>query len=143
VKKEWIMINESKIPPALFEETDRRFKIGPSTIAGAGLGLFAAIALTEGERLMIQGIAIKPGSMADQCTAYADLYKIRIGTYLIIPSGFSAMVNHSETDANLDKVHDDSPCGWFVTNRSVEAGEELFFRYHPYALEQFSSTSPG
>ena len=53
------------------------------------------------------------------------------------------MVNHSETDANLDKVNDGSICGWFVTNRFVEAGEELFFRYHPYALEQFSSTSPG
>jgi len=137
------MTNEPKTTPALFEETDTRFKIGPSTIAGAGLGLFAAIALAEGERLMIEGIAIRPGSIADQCTKYADQYKIRIGPYLMIPSGFSAMVNHSETDANLDKVHDDSPCGWFVANRSVEAGEELFFRYHPYALEQFSNTSPG
>ncbi len=137
------MTNEPKTTPALFEETDTRFKIAPSTIPGAGLGLFAAIALTEGERLMIQGIAIKPGSIADQCTAYADLYKIRVGPYLVIPSGFSAMVNHSETDANLDKLNDGSSCGWFVTNRFVEAGEELFFRYHPYALEQFSTTSPG
>ncbi len=136
------MTDQPKTAPALFEETDTRFKIAPSTIPGAGLGLFAAIPLAKGERLMVEGIAIRPGSIADHCTAYADFYKIRIGNYLIIPAGFSAMINHSGTDSNLDKVHDDSPCGWFVTNRSVEPGEELFFRYHPYALEQFSTANP-
>ena len=70
------MTNEPKTTPALFEETDTRFKIAPSTIPGAGLGLFAAIALTEGELLMIQGIAIKPGSVADQCTPYISIVSL-------------------------------------------------------------------
>lgn len=136
------MINPAPISPVLFEETDTRFKIAPSTIPGAGLGLFASIPLAEGERLMIHGIAIRPGSIADQCTAYANLYKIRVGPYLIIPSGFSAMVNHSETSPNLVREINDSACGWFVTNRPVAAGEELFFCYNPYALDQFSATNP-
>jgi hypothetical protein len=113
-------------PPVLFDEIDERFQIARSTIPGAGLGLFAKIPLAAGERLMIRGVTIRSGSIADQCTAHADLYKFRVGPYLLIPIGFAAMINHSDDRYNLDR-HLDDTCGWLVTNRAESAGEELFY----------------
>ncbi|MCY2933443.1 MAG: SET domain-containing protein [Planctomycetota bacterium] len=123
-------------PPVLFDEIDERFQIARSTIPGAGLGLFAKIPLAAGERLMIRGATIRSGSIADQCTAYADLYKIRVGPYLLIPIGFAAMINHSDDRYNLDR-HLEDTCGWLVTNQAVSAGEELFIKYSEFALNQF------
>jgi hypothetical protein len=119
----------------IIEENDPRFRIGPSTVPGAGSGLFANVALAVGDRLLVIGVLIDPGSVADKCTRYADVYKLRVEGRLLIPLGFAALVNHSDRP-NLEKdVAGESV--YLRAVRPIAAGEELFLRYSEYALERF------
>lgn len=117
------------------EEADDRFYVAESTVPGAGRGLFARVALSAGERLEVIGVLVRPGSLADDCTRFADEYKLRAGDMLLIPLGFGAMVNHSGTP-NLEKVFEDERL-YLCASRPVQAGEELFFEYSAYARERF------
>ena len=87
----------------IVEERDGWFSIRPSTIPGAGLGLFAKVPLPKGARLEVRGVSITANSTADRCTRYADAYKFRVGRQLLIPLGYAALVNHSARP-NLKKV---------------------------------------
>src|SRR5262249_15243493 len=118
------------------DETDPRFFVADSTIAGAGRGLFARIDLAAGESLRVVGVLIASGSVADDCTRFADAYKFRVGDYLLIPTGYAALVNHSKARANLEKVVTGHEV-FLRTTRPVAAGEELFFCYSEYAQERF------
>lgn len=123
------------LTPPLFEESDQRFYVAESTVPGAGRGLFARVPLSPGDRLHVIGVLVRAGSDSDTCTAYADHYKFRVGDKLLIPLGFGGMVNHSLAP-NLEKVIDGE--GVFLqVLRPVQAGEELFFTYSPYAQEKF------
>jgi hypothetical protein len=116
-------------------ETDRRFRIAESTIPGAGKGLFAEVALAEGDELEVVGVLVLAESDSDHCSYYADEYKIRVGQYLMIPLGYGAVVNHS-SEPNMEKVID----GHRVCLRAlrpIDPGEELFWRYSDYAQERF------
>lgn len=117
-------------------EEDPRFVVADSTIESAGRGLFARAALAVGERLQVVGVLIAAGSVADDCTRYADAYKFRVGDRLLIPLGYAALVNHSRARPNLEKVvaGDDV---FLRVIRPVAAGEELFFCYSDYAQERF------
>src|ERR1043166_2262957 len=87
-------------------ETDHRFYTAPSTLAGAGEGLFAAVPLERGDRLHVIGVSIDRDSIADRCTSFADQYKLRVGDdRLLIPFGWGAKVNHHH-EPNLQKVID-------------------------------------
>lgn len=119
----------------MIDETDARFFVGPSTIPGAGSGLFARVPLSLGDQLRVIGVFVAPGSVADACTRYADAYKIRVGDRLLIPVGYAALVNHSDRP-NVEK-HQDGDLVYFRALRAIEAGEELFFRYSDYARERF------
>lgn len=79
-------------------EHDDRFRIGASSIEGAGYGLFAAKDIPKGSFLEVIGVQVKRGSVADQCTAFADRYKFLASddTFVVIPMGWGAMVNHSD-----------------------------------------------
>ena len=113
-------------PPRLAENDDR-FTIGPSTIAGAGSGLFATVDLPAGAEFEVIGVLIPRETSADYCTRYADHYKFRVGDELLIPVGFGALVNHS-AHPNLEKVIADGRV-WFRVREDVSAGEELYFEY--------------
>jgi len=126
--------------PMLSEETDTRFEIRNSTIAGAGRGLFAKVPLEEGSRLEIIGIFIVSGSIADECTRYADIYKFRVGDYLLIPAGYGGMVNHS-AQPNIAKIIAKQRV-YLQTLRPIAAGEELFFRYSDFAVAQMAGKTP-
>jgi hypothetical protein len=117
-------------------ESDPRFFIADSTIPGAGRGLFARVDLAVGERLAVVGVLIEAGSVADDCTRYADAYKFRAGERLLIPVGYAGLVNHSPAGANLEKVVEGDEVFLRVV-RPVRAGEELFFCYSDYAQERF------
>jgi hypothetical protein len=119
----------------MVEETDGRFYIGPSTIPGAGDGLFARVPLRAGDRLAVIGVTIRADSPADLCTRYADEHKYRVGDALLIPIGYGAMVNHSPSP-NMAKVVDGGDL-YLEALRHIDAGEELFFAYDPRALERF------
>ena len=118
------------------DETDDRFTVGPSTIAGAGQGLFAAVPLAPGDTLRVVGVRVAADSVADRCTRYADAYKFRAGADLLIPLGHAALVNHAATGANLEKIVDGDDVHLRVT-RPIAVGEELFFTYSAYAQERF------
>jgi len=108
-------------------EDDDRFIISTSTILNAGSGLFARKLLEKGERLEVIGVLLRAGSVADLCTRYADCYKFRVGEFLLIPVGFGGMVNHS-IEPNMEKAIEGQTV-FLRTNRVVQPGEELSFRY--------------
>jgi hypothetical protein len=119
----------------IVDESDSRFYAAPSTIPGAGQGLFARVPLPAGERLTVLGVLVMRGSPSDRYTAFADEYKLRVGDYLLIPCGLAAMANHS-SQPNLTKVVDGDALFLELT-RAVEAGEELCFAYSEYARERY------
>jgi hypothetical protein len=92
-------------------ETDQRFYVRQSTIPEGGEGLFAAVSLLQCDRLRVVGVLIAANSVSDRCTRYADPYKVRVGEYLLIPTGWCAMVNHRE-DANVEKVIEARTSTW-------------------------------
>ena len=72
------------------------------------------------------GVLIAANSVSDRCTAYADPYKVRVGEYLLIPTGWGAMVNHRE-DANVEKVIEGEDV-YLEVLRPIAKDEEIFFR---------------
>jgi hypothetical protein len=116
-----------------------RFCIKPSTVRGAGRGLFAKKAIVRGERFEVTGILIGKGSASDTYTRYADAYKFRVGKQLLIPTGCGAMVNHSDTPC-LEKL-----IVWkklyLRALKSIKAGDELFFQYSRYARKRFKGSA--
>ncbi|MSO56772.1 MAG: SET domain-containing protein [Acidobacteria bacterium] len=120
-------------------ETDDRFYVAPSTLAGAGHGLFARVTLKEGSRLSVIGVLVQANSDSDRCTAFADAHKVRVGGQLLIPLGFGAMVNHSSSP-NLGRVIEGDAVHLQLL-RDVAAGEELFFTYSAYAQQRFRLSS--
>jgi hypothetical protein len=114
---------------------DTRFEIRPSTIPQAGRGLFARVDLPVGERLEICGVLIVPDSITDQCTGWADAYKIRFSNTLILPTGFAAIVNHSDRPNVMKReIHGKY---FFEVSITIQKGEELFFKYSDYAVDRF------
>jgi hypothetical protein len=120
----------------ILDEDDDRFCAGPSTIAGAGQGLFARVPLQAGDRLAVIGVLVRRQSASDGYTAFADEYKLRCGDYLLIPCGIAALANHSP-QPNLQKVVEGDAV-FLVLRRDVNAGEELCFTYSEYARERFA-----
>jgi SET domain-containing protein len=120
----------------ILDESDARFYVAPSTIPGAGRGLFARVPLSAGDRLVVLGVLVRRGSASDEYTGFADEYKFRVGAYLLIPCGVAAVANHS-SQPNLTKVVDGETLFLELT-RDVTAGEELCFAYGEYARERYA-----
>jgi hypothetical protein len=123
----------------LIDETDDRFEVRPSTVRGAGNGIFARIALPAGAIFEVIGVVVRRGSIADVCTHFADHHKFRIGDNLLIPVGFGGLVNHAPMP-NLEKVIEGNRV-FLRALRAIAAGEELFFRYPEAALERLGISS--
>ena len=119
----------------IVDEADARFCAAPSTVPGAGQGLFARVALPAGTRLAVVGVFVNRDSEADRCTAFADAYKLRAGDRLLIPCGLAALANHSP-QPNLQKVVEGDSV-FLELLRDVEAGEELCFFYSDYARARY------
>lgn len=119
----------------ILDEPDPRFYAAPSTIPGAGRGLFARVPLQAGDRLAVIGVLVRRHSVYDHHTALVDEYKFRAGDYLLIPCGIAGMANHS-SQPNVQKVVE-SEAVFLELLRDVDAGEELCFAYSQYARERF------
>jgi hypothetical protein len=120
----------------ILDEPDERFYAAPSTIPGAGRGLFARVPLRAGDRLAAVGVLVRRDSEADRCTAFADEYKFRAGDHLLIPCGVAGMANHS-AQPNLEKVIEGESV-FLQLVRDVEADEELCFSYSDYARTRYA-----
>jgi len=120
----------------LIDEGDDRFYVTDSTLPGAGRGLFTKVPLRKGERLEVIGVIVRRDSASDRCTHFCDQHKFRIGeNKLLVPLGFGGMVNHSPAP-NLQKVFDGDRL-FLEALRDLQADEEVFFTYTPYAQEAF------
>jgi SET domain-containing protein len=120
----------------LIDEGDDRFYVADSTLPGAGRGLFTKVPLRKGDRLEVVGVIVRRDSASDRCTHFCDHHKFRIGeSQLLVPLGFGGMVNHSPTP-NLQKVFDGDRL-FLEALRDLQADEEVFFTYTPYAQEAF------
>jgi len=115
--------------------TDKHFCVRPSVIEGAGRGVFARVAISEGRRLWVSGFLVRRGTLADRCTHYADPYKFRVGKNLLIPTGYGGLINHS-THPNLVKIIRGKKV-FLQALRTILAGEELFHHYGNDALKRF------
>ena len=102
----------------IFEEPDDRFYAAPSTIPGAGRGLFARVPLQTGDRLAVVGVRVRRDSAEDHYTSFADEYKFRAGDYLLVPCGVAALANHS-AQPNLEKVVEGQAVFYIATPRST------------------------
>ena len=100
--------------------------------------MFAKAPLAEGDRLQVHGVLIRADSVSDQCTAYADAYKFRVGDDLLIPLGYGAMVNHS-ADPNLEKVIEGEQV-YLRALRPIREDEELLFCYSENAQTRLGLT---
>ena len=116
-------------------ECDDRFELRLSTIAEAGLGVFARVPLPTGATLEVIGLLVERESISDRCTHFADHHKFRVGDKLLIPVGFGGLVNHS-IEPNLEKVFEGDRV-FLRSVRPIAADEELFFRYPDPALKRF------
>ena len=119
----------------ILDEVDARFYAGPSTLPGAGQGLFARVPLRAGDRLTVIGVLVPRESAADRYTAFADEYKFRVGDHLLIPCGVAGMANHS-SQPNLEKVVEGDAV-FLQLLCDVNAGDELCFSYSEYARERY------
>jgi hypothetical protein len=119
----------------LLQETDDRFAVRPSTVPGAGRGVFARVDLPAGAVHEVIGVRVPRESVSDECTHFADHHKFRVGDALLIPVGFGGVVNHSTTP-NMEKVVEGDRV-FLRALRPIAAGDELFFRYPDAALERF------
>ena len=119
----------------ILDEPDERFYAAPSTVPGAGRGLFARVPLRAGDRLAVIGVLVRRDSVSDRCTGFADEYKFRAGDYLLIPCGIAGMANHS-SQPNVEKVVEGREI-FLELLRDVDAGQELCFAYSEYARKRF------
>ena len=119
----------------IIDDTDQRFSIGPSTIPGAGRGLFARTPLGAGDRLAVPGVLLRRGSVSDRCTSFADEYKFRIGDFVLLPCGLAAMVNHSPSPNTIKVVEGEDV--FLELIQDVKAGDEICVAYSDYALERW------
>jgi len=119
----------------VLEEPDDRFYAAPSTIPGAGRGLFARVPLRTGDRLAVVGVRVRRDAAEDGYTAFADEYKFRAGEYLLIPFGVAGMANHS-AQPNLEKVIEGEAV-FLQLLRDVDAGDELCFAYSDDARTRY------
>jgi len=80
-------------------EADQRFYVKESTIPDAGLGLFAKHPIPKGSFLEIIGVLVERGSVADQCTSYANNYKFGSSQegWVIVPMGYAGLINHTDS----------------------------------------------
>lgn len=124
----------------LMEETDERFYIKESTIPNSGMGVYASVPLKKGDYLEIIGVRVKPESISDHCTRYANAYKFsaRPGEKkdLIIPMGYAAIINHYPPQQNclitLNRKPPRNPAAGLLVYqflRDIEVDEELFADY--------------
>jgi len=142
--RNWVRSSEewrNKSDPDRKKETmkscaaERLFRVGPSTVSGAGRGVFAHVRIAKGQRLLVTGFLVRRGSDADRCTHYADPYKFRLGADLLIPNGVAAFINHSVTP-NVAKVIRGRKI-FMEALQEIPAGEELFHCYSASALSRF------
>ncbi len=115
-------------------DDDSRFYLNKSTIEGAGLGVFARVALHAGDCLEVIGVCVKPTSASDLCSAFADRHKFLHAGRLIIPLGYAGMVNHSGTP-NMVR-HEQAGKLFLKAMRDIAADEELFHAYNEAALRR-------
>jgi len=107
-------------------EYDNRFQISESTQNGAGRGLFAKIAVKEGDQLDIVGVV----AVSRDCVRYADNYNFVANKgECWVPLGFGAIVNHANNPAhqNVEYTNDPKPAYRFL--RDIKEGEELLTSY--------------
>ncbi len=120
-------------------EDDPRFCLKKSTIQGAGLGVFTLVPLREGDCLEVIGVRVKPESVADRCSPFADRHKFLRADWLIIPLGYAGMVNHS---AQPNMVRCEKGDKLFLQAlRDIAADEELFHAYNDAALRRMGLTN--
>lgn len=120
----------------IVDESDERFYAAPSTIPGAGRGLFARVPLRAGDRLTVIGVLVRRDSASDRCTGFADEYKFRAGgDHLLIPCGLAGLANHS-SQPNVEKVVEGDAV-FLELLRDVGEGEELCFAYSEYARQRY------
>ena len=122
-------------PTPVVTEADSRFEVRASAVPGAGLGLFARVALPARAELEVVGVLVERDSPADRCSHFADCHKFNVGEgWLLVPLGFGGMANHSDAPNAEREVRGDRV--FLRTLRPVAAGEEVFLCYRPAALER-------
>ena len=121
--------------------TETDFQILPSTIPGAGKGLFTRAGIERGEHIGYYDGKVLTDEMADEAPYCDSLYLLWIcKDHWIFGEGkwgnYTQFINHS-AQPNLELV---TSTRWktarFRALRKIKKNEELFFDYGDYYWEQ-------
>lgn len=132
------------------EETDHRYDVRPSTVPGAGLGLFAKVPLKKGDCLELVGVYVPVQSITDIATYYAGKYKFAGSdknppNRYVVPMGYAAFVNHDQERQNVQIVaakgrstkNPNAGQIVYLFLRDISPGEELLGDYGPQWEQTF------
>lgn len=117
------------------EEKDPRFYLAPSTIEGAGSGVFAKVPLKKNDFLRIIGLCVKSKTIADLLTS--KIKNIHVYCFanspipgFLIPMGYGGMVNHTDdlNKRNCEITHIGGDV-FYVLTKDVEQDEEILGNY--------------
>lgn len=117
------------------EEKDPRFYIAPSTIDGAGNGIFTSVAIKKNDFLRILGVVIKRNTIADVISY--NIRQIHIYSFsnreiqgVLIPMGYGGLVNHTDDieKRNCEITHIGGDI-YYVFTKDLEKNEEVLGNY--------------
>ncbi|TVP79940.1 MAG: SET domain-containing protein [Puniceicoccaceae bacterium] len=114
--------------------TSDDFEIRPSTIEGAGLGLFARVRIREEETIgYYTGYIISEKEFYDPERPFSAYVLWVSRNHIIVGEGpeanYTRYINHSDTPNAFLVTSSRWKTARFEALRTIEAGEEIFFNY--------------
>lgn len=115
--------------------TSHKIAIRPSTIEGAGFGVFAKEDIFSGEIIEVSPVKlIHMDMMAEEIidSSWISDYAFRWNErYAAVVLGWGSMINHSIELCNVVYVGQEDPLAMaFLTTKRILKGEEVFTRYY-------------
>lgn len=120
--------------PKVTKWTEADFEVRPSNIPGAGLGLFATVAIKEGDTLGYYTGTVIDGDAMDEEPWVRSKYILWVcQTHVIVGEGpeanYTRFINHSDSPNAFLVVSSRWKTARFEALRDIRPGEEIYFHY--------------
>ena len=115
--------------------TEEHFEVKPSTLPGAGMGLFTKVAIEPGDRIGDYTGKVLTDAQANSEPYVDSLYLVWIcKDHWVLGEGegsnYTRYINHCDVDPNAElRTHARWKKAWISARAYIDPGEELFFDY--------------